>query len=346
MDTNLQRSLKVICHWPRLIALSKDKTCDPITIEIDPTNRCNHRCVFCSSYNHNGISLSRNVLANLLREIKEFGEILSISWKGGGEPTLYPYFLEMTELAENLELKQGLTTNGSKLRENEIKAASFKMSWVRVSLDAATAKTHERIHRSYDFDKIVDGIIKLGSRPKSCRLGINMTISPENIDEVKDFVSLGQDLGVDYVALRPAYYEPFGLAAPEPNYLAQLRDTLEMLKGLSLGNLDIIIGQVANAGRIGSYIPKDCLAPALRPVVGADGEVYACCDLRGHREYSFGNVYLDSFRQIWESEKRKEVFGRTRKLECLKYCSKAYDYYNRVLDILCAQEDWPDKEFM
>ena len=44
---------------------------------------------------------------------------------------------------------------------------------------------------------------------------------------------------------------------------------------------------------------KKCLGSQIQPCVGADGEVYVCCNHRGYKEYSYGNLNEKSFKDIW-----------------------------------------------
>ena len=173
-----------------------------------------------------------------------------------------------------------------------------------------------------------------------------MTVVQTNLDEIERFVLLGLNLGVDYVAIRPAYYECFGFDNPISEAERNIIDKrLLALKTIPTGKMKVIVGQMANAGKVGSYIPDLCLAPALRPVVGADGELYPCCDLRGHKEYSFGNIKEQNFWEIWDSPYREQMFERTMNKECLEHCSFPYDFYNQALDYL-RDENKIDSEFL
>jgi MoaA/NifB/PqqE/SkfB family radical SAM enzyme len=77
---------------------------------------------------------------------------------------------------------------------------------IDVSLDAATKETYRKIRR-YDFDipiKNIKAFIsarndKGASFPE---ISINMTLMRENIEEIRDFVKLANDLGVDAVRVR------------------------------------------------------------------------------------------------------------------------------------------------
>ena len=40
---------KILCHLDKVENYFNNKNPDPITIEIDPSNSCNHSCPFCIS---------------------------------------------------------------------------------------------------------------------------------------------------------------------------------------------------------------------------------------------------------------------------------------------------------
>lgn len=341
-------AFKVLNHSERVKQLAKIHSCDPICIEIDPTNACNHQCTFCCTlkYNRKNVcSLEYAYLEKLLEDLAERGTVQSISWKGGGEPTIYPRLESCIQKAADLGMAQALTTNGTKL-SSVLEVGAKYLSWTRISLDAATAETHDKIHGSVDFESILIQIRQFVQTKRKGTIGLNMTVVQDNLNEMDRFVLLGMNLGVDYVALRPAYYGCFGF--DDPTAMAErevIKHRLKELESISTGNMQVFVGQMANAGKVGSYIPKLCLAPALRPIIGADGELYPCCDLRGHTEYSFGNIKEQSFWEIWDSQYKQQMFEKTMNKECLEFCSFPYDFYNRALDYLGDKEQI-DKGFL
>ena len=54
--------------------------------------------------------------------------------------------------------------------------------------------------------------------------------------------------------------------------------------------------------------------------MGAEGEVYACCFLRGNKDFSFGNVNEQSFEEIWNSDHRAKTMERVYRGECGYAC--------------------------
>ena len=68
---------------------------------------------------------------------------------------------------------------------------------------------------------------------------------------------------------------------------------------------------------------KKCLGSQLSPCVGADGHVYVCTNHRGWKQYSYGSLYDNSFKNIWNNlQKRQEVMNTIESVECFKNCTK------------------------
>jgi MoaA/NifB/PqqE/SkfB family radical SAM enzyme len=347
MDNNAV--FKLLLHSERLHHLAQNEDCYPISVEIDPTNLCPHSCIFCSSHVTNKQypeTLETPIIERLLDDLAINPEVQSVVWKGGGEPLLHPVLSSFIVKAHNLKLDQGLTTNGTLLNRLSPEVIKY-LQWTRISLDAATAATHHIVHQTKDFDRIIDNINYYVTHKGSGHIGLNMNVSPENYHEIDAFLMLGMRLKVDYVAIRVAYYQCFGYDNPySDQFYSYATAKLAEFQHMQTGPMQVIIGQVANLGRVGSYVADTCLAPVLRAIVSATGDVAACCDLRGLPEYSFGNLHEDNFWSIWASDRRKEVLQRTKDKVCLPYCSRAYDFYNQALDFLRDPSKQRDPKFM
>jgi len=146
------------------------------------------------------------------------------------------------------------------------------------------------------------------------------------------------EMGVDYAAFRPAYFE----IAPTPEARRELieirKQVMTTIRDLAERSADypalsLRTGNIRN-GSLSVDDPGECRAPALTMIVMATGEVAGCCDLRGKPGYSFGNIREASLLDIWQSQRRAEVFSRTSRRECDKFCSHAYAKYNQVIEYL------------
>jgi hypothetical protein len=87
----------------------------PPSVEIDPSNACNHDCGFCVYHSMHGTDrgerLSRAKLLSLVDELHVLG-CRSILFVGGGEPMTNSHTVEAIERAAGHGIACGLVTNG------------------------------------------------------------------------------------------------------------------------------------------------------------------------------------------------------------------------------------------
>ena len=105
----------ILCHLDKVESYFNNKNPDPITIEIDPSNSCNHSCPFCiSGHLHlqkykgteffNRTILEKECFKKLVKELVTTN-IQAINWTGGGEPTMNPYLGEAIGAAADAGVK-------------------------------------------------------------------------------------------------------------------------------------------------------------------------------------------------------------------------------------------------
>ena len=87
---------------------------------------------------------------------------------------------------------------------------------------------------------------------------------------------------------------------------------------------------------------QKCLGPNLVGIVGGDGEVYACCFLRGNKAFSFGSLRQEGFEGIWTGERRRQVMEKVYRGECGQVCrggmtGSRYRAYNQILNYLSQE---------
>lgn len=169
--------IKLVRH-PELLSYIEGKTIVPINIEISPSGICDAKCPWCFyRSNQNNKLLDADVLTAFLSEAINLG-VKSITWTGGGEPTLHPQFKNFTIC----NIEQGLITNG--LRVPRYNPTIF--SWIRVS------KTDEDWNESA-LEKI--------RMCKSVGLCINYI---GNEQEIEDSLKMVYKFNLDYLQVRPA----------------------------------------------------------------------------------------------------------------------------------------------
>lgn len=337
---------KILNHYDKLRRLVGGEVVSPITVEIDPTNVCNHRCKWCVSIEaHTGEVLESARFEALLAELREM-DVKSIVLKGGGEPTTHPRFIEVLDKARSCGLAVGLITNGSMPRHGSREKVLETCEWVRVSLDAATPQTHREIHGTSDFTRILQNVEYLTHNSTRTMVGLNFVAERRNYQEMVAFAEMGRAIGAAYVTIR-CVFDP---ADPLPEDLrAAMRAEAAAARRVEAadGSFRVFLGNFTDrylgASAEDAFPYARCLGPNLIGIVGGDGHVYACCFLRGNKQFSFGNINEQSFGEIWNGPRRQAVMEAVYRGECGRACAggmtaNRYNTYNEILNYLAAEE--------
>lgn len=213
------------------------------------TDNCNSKCSFCNAKAIN--SLNRDMpfddFRALLSNLKSLGT-KAISFEGGGEPTVYPYFLKaaLAVYRENIDL--GLITNGKRL-ENVSSVLPF-FTWCRISF-------------SDEYKNIDDTFSVLHNLLKYCC----------NTDFSFNFV----DLNIDTDAFHKA--EEFVINHPEMLGMRVTGEQYSKIRNTKKSNCNriyitesrFIMDQELRDG------DRKCLLGLIRPLITPDLSVFPCC---------------------------------------------------------------------
>lgn len=358
--------LKVLHHIDRLRALARGEDVAPVTVEVDPVAFCNHRCGWCVDPIHHPVTMAEEMFAALVEELAGFQvggfRVQGIVLKGGGEPTLHPSFDRLAERATDRGFAVGVVTNGSRL-ERWAEVLAGRAAYVRVSVDGPTAASHALIHGSPDFDDIILGVSRLVRLRRGRRhpvIGLSFAMDARTVDLAGEAIDLGERLEVDYVLLRPPFFEEVGreptMTITEAGEVRRkLREAATRYSGPVLVQVGNWVGDaeqredrpsLGEAGRRDlqrtRVLPVEhrtgrCLASPVLAVVTADGTLYGCCNLRALPEWSFGRLDYPGgvgFGTLWHGPRRREVLSRMHRTECIRHCTHPLSRYNGMIEVL------------
>ena len=365
-DIELSR-YKFVAHLDRLRSLALGQDVFPVTVELDLVDFCNHDCGWCVDPRHMNHALSGTFVERLLQELVTLG-VQGVVFKGGGEPTLHESFSDVLAYAKSLGYETGVVTNGSRLLDYS-RIVVEKADYVRTSIDGPTEESHRRIHGSDDFGLILEGVAKVVAyrTERSQRhpiLGLSFAMDYSMIELAGEAVSLGLRLGVDYVLLRPPFFDEVGRAntmtADQKGHLFQ---AFEQARKSCAGTMEVLIDywiSDAEAARMAAqedsprrarsldfrfngieHATRRCRACPLLAVVAANQRVYPCCNLRFLDEWAVGLLDYDSgqdFKSIWRSERRKQVMARIHDVQCIRHCTHPMSRYNEILEYLSSPQ--------
>jgi len=123
----------------------------PMTYYIIFGGRCNLACSFCEVDVHSELKLSREAMLRVIREAKDLsGSGFNISLSGG-EPTIYKPLIETLQLASDIGVNMGFTTNGLSLIESNVKRILACNPFnINVSLESVDPKVNESLRPAQD----------------------------------------------------------------------------------------------------------------------------------------------------------------------------------------------------
>ena len=182
----------------------------PTHIHVACDVACNLHCASCRTSVRVNSSEENKIISNILEGIVRplLKDCNYLYTNGGGEffasvPLNQFYKTFSSEAYPNLRL--GILTNGTLLtskRWRNLQNIHDMVDLVKVSIDAATKSTYEKLRRGARWSDIVINMDYLSSLRQSnqiARLEINFVVQSENYHEIGMFVELGEKWGVDKV---------------------------------------------------------------------------------------------------------------------------------------------------
>ncbi|MBI2441964.1 MAG: radical SAM protein [Lentisphaerae bacterium] len=337
--------LKILSHRENVEKIIAGENPPPITCEIDPSNLCNHQCIWCMYEDFKREKPQLIPKETLLRLVKELGGggVKSLIFTGGGEPLTHPDCLLAMSLAKDIGMKVGLVTNGGLLNKEIDESIVDICAFIRISLDAATKKKHAELHKPNEaaidnFQNIVSNIkyiaeLKRRASKVTPTVGMAYLAHPKNYMEIYDAAVLAKEVGCDYIQIRPAYLPGQTVS---PHIRKETQDL--MIKALHLDDERFNVIPILHRFDEMSGLERGysaCLANALVGIIAADCEVYCCCQLKGNPAFSMGSIKNMSFWDVWNGSKRKEVI---RRIDLAKCPPCRLNRYNEIMNYLADKD--------
>ncbi|WWR16272.1 radical SAM protein [Lachnospiraceae bacterium JLR.KK008] len=268
----------------------------PVSVELTLTNICNLDCVYCSdrelrSRQGHDKSFSLETLKKLFVDLAR-GGTRGVTFEGGGEPTLYPHFEEAVNYARQQGLAVGLITNGTVKLSQEVLR---QFEWIRVSLDASTAREYAELKGVDCFERVISNI---GYYAEHCdTVGVGYVVTKNNLSQIEALVMRLRELRAAYIQMRPVV---------DCEELYPYGTDLSYLKFYQMSGFGVIIdGMTENAESGNHDLP--CVANGITSVISGDGSVYICGRLNIYDWLEpIGNIVETPFHEIWNGSKRRQ----------------------------------------
>jgi len=335
-------SHKLMFHVARVDEWLKGKNVFPIYVEVGPSGTCNHRCIFCALeyLGYKARYIDTEVFKKNIKEMAE-GGVKSMMYAGEGEPLLHKDIEDLIGYTKACGIDVAVTTNGvllsSRIGQDSLKA----LSWLRVSLNAATRETYAKVHGTQpdDFDKVLHNLEEVVSTKRrynyDCAVGVQLLMIPENYQETEKLANILKEIGVDYFTIKPFSKHPLSSHSLDKNFdYMQMLSFQENLDGIATEDFKILFRDHTMMKLKNKERGYDrCLGLPFWAYISSDGGVWACSAFLGKEEFFYGNLYEQTFSQIWKGSKRKKVLEMVKHeldvSQCREVCR--LDEINRYL---------------
>jgi radical SAM protein with 4Fe4S-binding SPASM domain len=311
-------------------AIRKPEICArPYYVQFEVTTHCNLACYMC--VRHEAIREPRHLAYDDF--VRTFDQVRApkVALSGTGEPLLHPEIVRMIAYARSRGAAVHIPSNGTLLgrpgmAEGLVEAG---LTLMKISIDAATARTYAAIRRQDCFERVIEGIRRVnackgarGSRLPALRFDV--VILKENQSEIPAIVRLARDLGVGVVFFRAIQTRGTGREREEAvgkdvDFDALYRSVRRGIAEAAAVGVRTNLADVArdfDAYR-SLYLTQDasmsgqvCLLPWLQCFISVGGEVSPCCATYTNEGLSAGNVFEQPFETVWNGRKMQAMRRR------------------------------------
>ena len=292
------------------------------TIEL--TRKCNARCKHCiiDALYEKENELSTDRIIRLLEEISDEGCTTVVLT--GGEAFLRKEWPLFVQKATALNMQIVMMTNGLKIDDEIIKILKMYNVSLGISLDGATAETHDKIR---GVKGIFDNFTKVMQKLKKAGIyvGIATTVMKSNfneLDKIRDLliklkadswqlqiVKPSERLQDDEILTEEQYYQ---LAEKIVEYRKKYNKKMEIVEADCIGYNSTLTPFLS----IQEW--RGCECGIYSVSIESDGNIKGCPNMNN----SEGNITDRPFKEIWQDHNAFAYNRQPHKKELLGYCNE------------------------
>ncbi len=275
----------------------------PEHVLIEPTNRCNLRCVMCANRKMKRPRgfMDEELFESVVEQSVKMG-VYKVSLVGLGEPLLHPRLLDFVQMAKMRGVPHlYVSTNGQLLDEDRAAGlVDAGLDELKVSIEGTTAEEYEGVRVGGSFDRLqanLEALRRIRDRAGKSR--------PK--------ISILSVLFKDTVGDRAAFERTWGGVADEIQFQPVSNQGGEMPEMDTHGVVPVTAGGMERRG--------PCMMLWSTSVVFWDGRVTMCCvDVEG--KLVVGDVRKTPLSEIWRGSElqRARSLHRKRRFSELSLC--------------------------
>ena len=293
----------------------------PVCLYLEVTNRCNLLCETCPR-TFEALEPPADMSWELFtRIVDQVPGCKRAVLHGVGEPMLVRELPRMVRYLKDRGVYVLFNTNGTLLKPRTFpELVATGLDELRVSLDAADAKTYAQVRGKDFFNRIVRDVRLFTDYQRSAgatnpRVSLWLTGLKETVQQLPDFVRLAADMGVREVHLQRLVFDEngFGMARADNSLFEQTaaEEQACIAAAEALGaELGVTI-DASGATEPGLSLKRAddsqpwslCRRPWSLMYFTAHGRALPCCiapfSARGYDTYTLGNASQQTLREIW-----------------------------------------------
>lgn len=329
----------------------------PSILQIEPTNRCNLRCIMCP-HGCNKIDtyydLSLDAFKKIVSEVYDCGNLKGVHIQGLGEPLLYKHLIEAIQFCKERNLETYFNTNLTLMTEEIAEQlVDLQHDRIAVSVDTVDKDLYLWLRpgaKNHCLDRVLENLKKLSEirKKKNSKypiIAVYAILLKSTVDQIPEMASVYQEAGADMLCFQHLITGgiPKETTLPNGNLLVdecaiflpddEKKKILETIKLLNTDQFHVIPPHDFELLEIKRIIQKGiltCFDLWEKPTILSNGVLYVCCYSLGYKAFEAGNIYKSDFKSIWFSKtyeifRKQHVIGKLNKI-CAN-CGQLYQVF-------------------
>lgn len=282
---------------------------------VELTSDCNLSCKHCA------LNKERSVYQLPLDKIKETLCFLTTTglrcvYLSGGEPLLYDHFRDVCEfLSLQDRIEWEIVTNGTLLSDETcvFLKKQHGLRRINLSLDGATATTHDFNRGIGTFDSVIRAVQLLKKHGFENRINIQMVLAKYNLHEIGEFQRLAESYNISYKFIR---LSKLGQAKKNADVL--------VLDDAALNDTSATVQKTNNKEDIAYSCPLIKSDHKATLYIDYFGNVFLCKKLR-HTNRKIGNINSQIIDKDMLNDLLQDILAYSKDLSTCESCAiKAY----------------------
>jgi radical SAM protein with 4Fe4S-binding SPASM domain len=292
----------------------------PRSLQVEPTRRCNLKCVMCPRTQFGEESKPDMNLAEFTRIVAQFSGLEWVTIQGLGEPLLNRDFLDMIEYVRSRGIKTWFFTNLHVLTESQAeRLVACSHNEIFVSIESTNPEQFEDVRRGGSLERVLKNLEKLHAAKRRAgsdlpKVSVHAILMKHLLSQVPEMVATLRDYGVSELHFTELNtYDAREATLKDGTRLKDmvLRATMsddESWRALraieALGNEQMKVFVPGNSIGMHLHQPQRVGVVTCRelwemPYVTVDGYVTPCCYGSHPSIFNMGNFSEQSFEEIW-----------------------------------------------